>query len=137
VHDHIVTLLLDASADPDAQDYMHNTPFHYVSQNGHDAVVKQLLERGVNINAQNFMDEPPETYTGSTESVKFCHSWLLENGVDTKGHQWYRELALHRAVKEQSNSLIDLFLEYGVNIEARNTEGLTPFLTAMRGGLKS
>ncbi|XP_065776989.1 ankyrin repeat domain-containing protein 7-like isoform X3 [Muntiacus reevesi] len=61
-----------------------------------------------------------------------CATLLLEHGADPNVTDACGNAALHHAVLCQNTSLAAKLLSYNAHIEARNKDGLTPVLLAVR-----
>jgi ankyrin repeat protein len=100
-NEEVTRLLLQHGADANALDIKNRTPLHSVSKLGHVGAAWALLEHGVDVNARDANNATP------------LH---LESGPN----YWI----------EGAPDVVRLLLQYNPDIEARDNEGLTPFMRA-------
>uniref|UniRef100_A0A8D8YWX2 Ankyrin-1 n=1 Tax=Cacopsylla melanoneura TaxID=428564 RepID=A0A8D8YWX2_9HEMI len=138
----IVQLLLDQGADPNYTDRMGNTALHcFVSNDrnplstecnikAREEIVKLLLEKGASINAQNTMENTPLHVicdSGMRRTNETIGRILLNSGACVEIQNVAGSTPLHVAVSSFNTVMINLLLEHGVNVYARNVHRNTIF----------
>ncbi|XP_065319266.1 protein phosphatase 1 regulatory subunit 12A-like isoform X1 [Gordionus sp. m RMFG-2023] len=132
------------------------TPLHAASSCGFLEIVQYLVKCGANIAAVNSDGELPIDITESLEIEKFLQSeidrkgivmnearneeinkmtrdaklWIRTNVIRDRPHPKTGATALHVASAKGYTSVIELLLEAGVNIDARDYDGWTPLHAA-------
>ena len=139
-HIAVVELLLHQAAAIDSRGSTDATPLMMAASKGKTDVVRLLLEHGANIGAASANRD-----YGSTAVARALDGHhtatarlLLERGADTnaKYHQCSAESLLHAVVRKSSwNSQIpdiDLLLEKGADLEAKDDDGQTPLVVGIQ-----
>ncbi|XP_072257961.1 ankyrin repeat and SOCS box protein 13 isoform X3 [Pyxicephalus adspersus] len=113
LHGHIqcVKLLLAAGAQVDARNIDGSTPLCDASAGGSFECIKLLLENGAKVNPPLFTASPLH---------EACMSGAKVNAA--KLH----ETALHHAAKVKNKDLIEMLVEFGGNVYARDNRGKKP-----------
>ena len=124
-------LLLDRGANIEEQSRESNaTPLHIASSEGETQVLKLLLDRGANVNS-TMKDERTPLHEASCSDVA---ELLIKYGADVEAES--RDgMPLHVAAIEGKTEVLNLLLERGAKLEARNNMNRTPLHEAAGHGL--
>jgi cytohesin len=151
-----VRLLLDKKIPIDSEDRIKRTPLHYAAARGHRNVVELLLARGANresqdnryrsyggetiltlSNGRQIIDRPGDSLPGSRPlhlAAQAGHAavvrYLLQNGSQTKVHDYEGDTPLHLAAAQGHAEIITLLLEAGAPIHATNRQQETALRSA-------
>ena len=134
--------LLDHGADVNARNTDDETPLHRASRSyddeGYVSILRPLLERGADVNARDKYDATPLHLT-SCESKLENVRVLLDYGADPDAQNADGQTPLHRASPSSdhrkdnhddshrdSHRVVQLLLERGVNVNARDKGQGTP-----------
>lgn len=101
-YQHTLLLLLHANADPNVADSRGNTALHLSADHGHEDCVKAILY--------------------FTEQMRMP--------LDTSPANINMDTPLHHASKWGYTGIVEILLEHGADIKARNRRGLTPMSIA-------
>ena len=130
----VALTLLERGADPWLLDYEGSTLLHNAAKGGHTSLVESLLDMGFDVNAPSNANAIPlhDAAAGGNPDVA---ALLLRRGsdIDAKGHL-FGWTPLHVAVsflgtgyhKGTVVDVIDVLLEAGHLVDARDDEGRTP-----------
>ncbi|XP_063301532.1 ankyrin repeat and SOCS box protein 13 isoform X1 [Pelobates fuscus] len=155
-HTHCVQLLLAAGAQVDARNIDGSTPLCDASAAGSLQCIKLLLDNGAKVNPPLFTASPlhEACMSGKSECVKFlidvganleahdchfgtplhvacarehldCAKALLSAGANVNAAKLH-ETALHHAAKVKNKDLIEMLVDFGGNVYARDNRGKTP-----------
>ena len=124
--------LLDAGADPNMRNKIHETPLHYAAKEGHVETVRLLLNRGADPNAQDFLGYTPLHYAALNGHVEVAK--LLLERADPNLRTTSGETPLHFATKYCTT--LQLLLSHGADPNARDEHGRTPLHWAAIRGTK-
>ena len=119
--------------DIEARNY-HARPLFLASENGNTAIVKMLVEAGAKVCAT---DKEGRTCleiasgNGHTETVSYLVG-LQEVDVKNTDHQHFT--ALHRAVSTGHADVVQVLINAGADIEAKDRMGRSPLHWACEGG---
>jgi ankyrin repeat protein len=160
-HVEVVYVLLDSGADAEALDKHKSSPLHEASQGGHAELVRILLDRGVDTKSKNYAGHPPVFLAlmgGHVPVVKVFIEFGVDIGIDGMD-EW---TPLHRALFEGNievtrgllergadltgqdllrvaflgghAGVIQVFIEHGVDLTIKLTNGATVLHTTSTGG---
>ncbi|NP_001386343.1 ankyrin repeat and SOCS box protein 5 isoform 3 [Rattus norvegicus] len=122
----------------------HVTPLHEACLGDHVACARTLLEAGANANAIT-IDGVTPLFNACSQGSASCAELLLEYGAKAqlescfpsptheaaskgadvhKGKYW--DTPLHAAAQQPSTEIVNLLIEFGADINAKNTELLRP-----------
>ena len=130
----VVKSLVDAGADIEAKDGMGRSPLLVACENGNIAKVKMLVEAGASVRATDYKKQTCLTlaaHHGHTETVRYLVG-LPEVEVNQKAMN--KHTALHSALLEGHPDVVQLLIDAGADIEARNNFGRSPLLVASSKG---
>ena len=130
----VVQVLIDAGADIEAKNNEGRSPLHMASISGELTSVTKLVKAGADVRTT---DAERDTclilaaYFGHTETVRYL-AGLPEVDLDHGDSDNYT--ALHIAVHEKHADVVQVLIDAGADIEARNTDGRSPLHEASRSG---
>ncbi len=126
-HANILSVLIGRGADMDCRSRADLTPLHRASWNGRLEAGKCLIDHGADCNAQSSPGNSVLLYAASRGHVEFARM-LLERGalavIDAPGLRG--RTPLHWAVQNGKSQVVQLLLESGANVNARDESGGTP-----------
>ncbi|XP_069485743.1 ankyrin repeat and SOCS box protein 13 isoform X3 [Ambystoma mexicanum] len=127
-------LLIAAGAQVDARNIDGSTPLCDASASGSLECVQLLLAHGAKVNPPLFTASPlhEACMSGHSECVRL----LINVGANLEAHDCHiganvnaaklHETALHHAAKVKSKDLIEMLVEFGGNVYARDNRGKKP-----------
>ncbi|KAI0376539.1 hypothetical protein F5Y04DRAFT_209589 [Hypomontagnella monticulosa] len=147
-HDSTVRLLLDKGANIEAKGKYGETPLFKAVIKGRDSTVRLLLERGACIEARNESQETP-LFGAVSEAYDSIIQLLLDMGADIEARNQFGRTPLfsavvmmydsgkiergawdfevvRRAVYSRGVTIVQVLLDKGADIEARDQSGRTP-----------
>lgn len=139
-HIAVVELLLHRAADINSKGSTDTTPLMLAARKGRTDVVRLLLAQGADIGATSANPDYGSTAVAQaldrhhTETAKV----LLESGADANStySQGSQRTLLHAVVRQYSwdsrKSEIELLLEKGADLEAKDDDGQTPLVVAVQ-----
>ena len=134
-HISIVKLLLDHGANIDSQERNHtgSTPLHFAIHHANYNTVQLLIEKGANIEYDSASYGTPLMHAVITNQEAIVRL-LLESGADPNTETIFgvRGNVLHGVYYYNDLSLIRLLVAKGANLEAKNANGETPLLLAVK-----
>ena len=139
--------LLDRGASANVKDLVHgNSALLYASYQGHFGIVRLLCERGASIRQANKLGDTPliaACRKGHTAIVKLLcrYSADANEGIpctDVTGKTIWIAVPIEEAAFHGHTSVVELLLQMGVDLEARNTiNDYTALLAAASQGHES
>jgi ankyrin repeat protein len=114
-------LLLDAGANPNAQDKMGNTALHVAALNGNVEVVRVLLAHHAAVNTANKMGSTP-IVNAAIRSDAGVVRMLIDAGADVNAADGSGSTALMWAAYKETGdpAVVDMLLRAGANPQAKN-----------------
>lgn len=127
-----VEVLLQRGANVNIQDCSGDTPAHVAASYGYPSVLRQLISYGSNINLQNCEGLTPLHMAPYSESRNLeVVDVLLEGNADVDLSSNLGDTALHRAIfqsfNHRPNKIYERLLQKGARIDAKNSNGRTPY----------
>ena len=117
--------LIKNGAELDCLDEKGKTPLHLASENNCLEVAKLLLEKGAKIDVETKEIETPLSLA-ICKKLKEMVKLLIENGADVNRSHGEEGTILHVAIKHLvSDEILDLLLEKGVDLKAKNKHNQT------------
>ena len=124
----VVQLLLEHGAEMEAKDIYQNTPLHLATAKMNMTVAQLPLEHGAKIEATDYSSETPLFAAVDEKQISIVRL-LLGIGADVNVKNTHNTV-LHSASSYDSPDLMELLLEHGAEIEAKDGDGDTPLLWA-------
>jgi hypothetical protein len=122
-----VNALLEKGVDVNAKDHSGSTALMIAASKGNLEIAKALVNRGADINIQD-----TDNRTALMEALRNGHiavvQFLLEKGANTD------DKALFLAVWMGYKSIVDAMLKRGIDVNIRDTDGMTPLMIAAEAG---
>ena len=138
--DDIVQLLLDHGADTEIEDIRGNTAFQIASsKRRNESILLLLIQKGANIEARDALKRTPlgnAIVSDSPSTAKF----LIRHGADVNAtYNLNKNLGtlLFEAVRREKIWAVNLLLEKGADVQARNEFGETTLYEAVQDGQES
>ena len=134
---HIVKLLLDAGADPNASSILWGNfrlPLHAAAKMGNIDILQVLLEHGAKVNAQaedGFGAIHFAAQSGYHDALQFL---LFDHHANPELVLFNGTLALHLAASHGYPKCIEVCLEVGLDVNSRNDQGSTALHWATKNG---
>ena len=130
----VVQVLIDAGADIEAKNDEVRSPLHMASISGELASVTKLVKAGADVRATDARRDTClilAAYFGHTETVRYLAGLPV---VDLDHGDSENSTALHIAVAEKHADVVQVLIDAGADIGARNTDGRSPLHVASRSG---
>ena len=131
-NENLVKILLANGAPADIENEKIS-PLHLAAANGSLNIVKQLLRFGANINSvceQNYTPLSHAIASGKTETV-VC---LLTMGVNISMNSSNSVLYIALSYAEKDKNIVELLLDFGADVRAKNVDNKTPLHCAIAFG---
>ncbi|CAH0054474.1 unnamed protein product [Clonostachys solani] len=118
----IVSLLLEAGANCNAEDNQGRRALHHATAEGDESIVLLLIKGGADFNAQDKQGRRALHYatTKGHDSIAFL---LIRSGADCNAQDKQGRRALHYAAAEGYDSIASLLIEGGADHNAQDEEG--------------
>lgn len=123
----MMTTLLDRGADAAYCDEKGTTLLGYGLMSGNFALAEALIEKGVNPDAPCRGEESPIEIAFTDKNLTLAE-FLLKR--DAAAHP----VLFHRAIEADSREIIDLYLDYGADVDALDSDGDTALSKCVRNG---
>lgn len=134
----VVELLLNNQADPNLQDGEGRCALHWTAKVGYVDIGEVLQKQPkFNVNIRCSFDRTPlhyAAYNSNLEMTKF----LCKHGADVNAQATkdYKKSPLHDAVMQKAEEVVDYLLSRPkINVDLRDSEGLTPLCHAVQSSL--
>eukprot|EP00071_Canis_lupus_P026426 XP_022259983.1 ankyrin repeat and SOCS box protein 5 isoform X2 [Canis lupus familiaris] len=125
-------LLLEYGAKPQLESCLPS-PTHEAASKGHHECLEILISWGIDVD-QDIPHLGTPLYVACLSQQFHCVRKLLYAGADVqKGKYW--DTPLHAAAQQSSTEVVNLLLEFGADINAKNTELLRPVDVATSSSL--
>jgi ankyrin repeat protein len=125
----VMQLLLEKGSDPNARNKFGETALMWAV---HDiAKVKLLIQHGADVNAKAKSGNTPLLIASIGQGKYDIIKVLLDNGADPLVANGKKENALIRAALFGDTPTISLFLSKGIDINAKDNEGLTALINSI------
>jgi len=113
-----------------------NTPLHCAVRREKTAIAQWLITQGAGVNVRNQNDETPlylAVKNHDLETTKLLLNWgaNVNLGAALSRDRLAVNFPLHQAVRHKNNTIIQLLLAKGANINALDSHGYTPLHAAI------
>ena len=115
--------LLNAGADPEAQNEDGYTPLHLAALYGNNKIADRLLASGADAEALNVFGQTPLHLASNCKTAEA----IVEAKADIEQPDNYGNTSLHTAAESGGPKLVKFLLEKGAEVGARNKDGKTPY----------
>ncbi|XP_043701332.1 potassium channel AKT1-like [Telopea speciosissima] len=122
-YENCVLLLLDYGADPNSKDLEGNVPLWEAIREKHESVIKLLVNNGANIYSG---DVGQFACTAVEQNDLNLLKDIVRYGGDVKLPKSNGSTALHIAVCEGNNEIVEFLLNHGADIDRPDAQGWTP-----------
>jgi ankyrin repeat protein len=140
----IAKLLLEKNADLNRRNRQGKTALMFAAEKGHTEIVKLLVEKGATLNDRDRKRKSAADYasiSGHTDILNF----LLEKGAGKPVAKIKKEkksapliksetVLLHKAAALSNLSMMKQLIENGTDINATDSSGSTPLISALKSG---
>jgi ankyrin repeat protein len=119
-HKNIVELLIDSGADLDIKREANpkgDTPLHSAAETGHNEIIELLITRGAEINTTNKLEQTP-IEVAFERKRKDAVALLSKKGASVS--------TIHLAAYTGEPAQATIFIEEGVSVNAKDSDGRTP-----------
>ncbi|XP_038068154.1 ankyrin repeat domain-containing protein 27-like [Patiria miniata] len=128
-HTDVINVLLLRGGDVNATDYHGSTPLHVACSRGQQHVVLLLLDEGASVNVEDNDGNTPLHLccaNGHEDCVKAMT--YSNHAVDVNAANCQGDTPLHLTTRWGYESLVQILLEHGASVEARNRRKETPIM---------
>jgi ankyrin repeat protein len=131
----VARILLEPGADTETRDKGGDSQLDWASAEGHVDVARLLLKHGADANTQGLGGRTPLHIASVFGCVGIARVLLEHHGVDANARDANHSTPLHLASSRSYNleerlDVVQLLIQNGSDIHARNNKGRTPFMTA-------
>ena len=133
-HRSVVQVLIDAGVDIEAKNDVGRSPLLFASSLGHLDIVKMLVEAGADVCVTDNEGDTClmlATYCGHTETVRYLVGLKDVEVNHAENNGW---TALHLTVELKLPGVVQVLIDAGADVEAQDTDGLSPLLFASSSG---
>lgn len=130
----ILLYLLNKKATVDTFNKKGMTPLHISAHSNNCEALTLLLERGAVVESRS-SDGITALHVAAQAENWTAFDFLVAAGADINAWDLSGDTLLHtRAAKQHDSAIITKLLEFGANLEARNSKGYTPLQAAALNG---
>jgi len=129
-----VKLLLAAKSDVNSTDRMGGTPLMWAAALGSPEAVKALIEAGATVNIADKTGLTPLLWAASTGDPRTVELLIASKADLAAQDNLTGDTALMRAARNGKVESLKALLAANAAIEAKNRQGMTPWLIAAAGG---
>lgn len=123
-------VLISYKVNVNAQDTHGMTPLHYAAKVGRIELIKLLVDSNADINALS--KDHISAFGYSVEKRRYATACLLlESGASVEVYGQKRSNLLHIAAANGHAKIMDILVEKGISINARDNKGRTPLYRAV------
>ena len=115
-----MSVLIDAGANVNAKNAFDATALMWGAAD--PAKVRLLLDKGSDVNAKSKQGRTPFIIAASSNGAKPILQLLIANGADAKTTDASKNTALIAAAQANDAESVDLLIDKGVDVNARNVE---------------
>ena len=128
----IVSILLQADADPNLKDIDGRSALFYASQKNHVEILGQLLDAGAEPNIQENVNGDSPLHAAVFFQSKECVQMLLENFADYNSRNNLGETPVYISVKAGNENVARMLVQAGADLDIQTTErGWTALILAV------
>jgi len=133
----VVKLLLARGARVDVRNKNRQTPLHVASQHVNHNNMELLLKSGAVVDEQD-NDKMTPLLLASQSPRSGSAAWLLlNNGASVKVQNSHGQTPLHLASENNFPDVVELMLQLGAEVNARDNDDMTPLLCCATGPYRS
>lgn len=125
--------MLTNGANTDALGFDDRTAPYVAAELGHTGVVKSLLAAGADDSVRCGLSAKAALLVASEYGHVDAMEAFIEHGVDVSAVSRNRSTALHYAARKNHGDVIDVIVDAGAKVHARNAAGVHPFTTEPAG----
>ncbi len=130
----LVKLMISLGCDPEHRDCNKRTPLHCGAYSGNAGAASALIEAGADIHAADARGQTPLTDALRSNHAEAAAA-LIKQGADlTVSEPREKRSPLMQAASMKSLDLVQLLLDKGCDLEAKDFNGCTPLMYAARSG---
>ncbi|CZT16853.1 uncharacterized protein RCC_02688 [Ramularia collo-cygni] len=130
----LVSILLEAGADPNVRESHKWTPIHEAAARGGLEIVKQLLNYGADPDPLEERKWSPLRLAIWDSRIEVAMLLLKTEGVDADSVDYIDETPLHEAAQRGFLGLVKELIQRGAVVDRSNHMGLTPLHFAVKEG---
>jgi ankyrin repeat protein len=118
----------------DQRDMQGKTALHYAASAGNYPLVKLLVRGGADVSAENHGTTALHFAAGSRKRGSEIVQLLLEQGAEVDASDYFRDTALHEAIRKGNQKVIRILLDKGASIEKIRSGRSTALHIAVESG---